>query len=66
MEQQSTGEYLLYLMACALNEWKPEEKTEGINWEQLRKLAAYSNVESIAWPAVKLMKNCIPQESYKK
>lgn len=62
---RSTGEYLLHLMACALNGHIPQAKPETVSWEKIWDLAAHSNVESIAWPAVKLMKDSMPEKDYK-
>ena len=63
---RSTGEYLLHLIGCALNGLAPEEKPEEISWERIWDLAAHSNVESIAWPAVKLLGNSVTEKIYKR
>lgn len=61
-----TGEYLLHLMGSALNGRTPEEKPAEILWERIWNLAAHSNVESIAWPAIKLLKDSMPEKYYKR
>ena len=63
---QTAGEYLLHLMACALNNKIPESKPDTCTWEQIWRLSTYSNVETIVWPAVKTLQASLYPDIYKK
>ena len=63
---EAATQYLLHLMACALNKEAPQAKPDACTWKQIWKLATYNNVEAIAWPAVKMLQASLFPEIYKK
>ena len=65
-QEKKTWKYLLYLIGCALRKCKPNNIPELYMWEQLLKIAEYNNVEAVAWPAVNMLQDSIPEDIFRR
>lgn len=50
--KKNTSDYLIELLNSTVNELKPKEKPEDVNWEDIRNLAVYHKVDEMVFHAV--------------
>lgn len=55
--KKNTSDYLIELLNSTVNELKPKEKPEDVNWEDIRNLAVYHKVDEMVFHAVSKLDN---------